>query len=157
VRLFCLPFAGGGASVFRLWGKDLAPTVEVCPVQIPGRESRLAEPPYTDIRPLAQSLVDHIRPYTQKPFALFGHSMGALVAFELTRMLQRQNGSMPIILLLSAHRAAHLPMRWRPFAHLPGPEFIQRVRDLGGTPDGVFESQDLIDIILPTLRADFTL
>jgi len=157
LRLFCLPFAGSGASVFRTWGRDLAPVVEVCPVQLPGRENRLAEPPYTDIRALTQRLVDQLRPYAQKPFALFGHSMGALLAFELTRTLQRENGPMPLVLFLSAHRAANLLSRRKPLSHLPAPEFIQAVRDLGGTPEGVFESQDLIDITLPTLRADFTL
>jgi len=82
--------------------------------------------------------------------------MGALLAFELTRTLQRQNGPMPLVLFLSAHRAAHLPLHRKPLSQLPDPEFIQAVRDLGGTPEGVFESQELIDITLPALRADFT-
>jgi medium-chain acyl-[acyl-carrier-protein] hydrolase len=148
VRLFCLPFAGGGASIFRTWGRALPPTVEVCPVQLPGRENRLREPPYTDIQALAERLANQIHPYAQKPFALFGHSMGALLAFELTRTLRRQDGPMPRALFLSAHRAAHLPLRRQPLHGLPDPEFIQGVRRLGGTPAGVFEHKELLEITL---------
>lgn len=157
VRLFCLPFAGGGASIFRTWGRALPSTVEVCPVQLPGRENRLREPPYTDIQALAERLASQIQPYAQKPFALFGHSMGALLAFELTRTLRRQGGPMPLTLFLSAHRAAHLPLRRQPLHGLPDPEFIQGVRRLGGTPAGVFEHKELLEVTLPALRADFAL
>lgn len=157
LRLFCLPFAGGGASTFRTWGSALPQVVEVCPVQLPGRENRLREPPYTEIRALTERLASQILPYAQKPFALFGHSMGALLAFELTRTLRRQDGPMPLFLFLSAHRAAHLPLRRPPLHELPDPEFIQAVRCLGGTPEGVFEHKELLEVTLPALRADFTL
>ena len=157
LRLFCLPFAGGGASIFRTWGRTLPQIVEVCPVQLPGRENRLREPPYTELQALVEHLASQILPYAQKPFALFGHSMGALLAFELTRILRRQDGPLPRFLFLSAHRAAHLPLRRPPLHGLPDPEFIQAVRCLGGTPEGVFEHKELLEITLPALRADFTL
>jgi len=157
LRLFCLPFAGGGASIFQPWGRALPKVVEVCPVQLPGRENRLREQPHTDIHTLVEHLARQILPYAQKPFALFGHSMGALLAFELTRTLRRQNGPMPLFLFLSAHRAAHLPLRRQPLHGLPDPEFIQAVRRFGGTPDGVFEHKALLALTLPVLRADFTL
>jgi medium-chain acyl-[acyl-carrier-protein] hydrolase len=157
LRLFCLPFAGGGASIFRTWGRELSQSVEVCPIQLPGRENRLREPPYTDIRTLAERLADQILPYAQKPFALFGHSMGALLAFELARTLRRQENSMPTALFLSAHRAPHLPLHRKKLHGLPDAEFIQGVRSLGGTPQEVFDHQELVKVMLPALRADFTL
>jgi len=156
LRLFCLPFAGGGASMFRTWGKALPPTIEVCPVQLPGREERLADPPYTNLRALAESLAVQLQPYVQKPFALFGHSVGALLAFELTTSLRRQSAPMPRVLFLSAHRAPHLPLHRKPLYQLPDAEFLQEVRAIGGTPAAVFATQALLDLVLPALRADFT-
>jgi medium-chain acyl-[acyl-carrier-protein] hydrolase len=156
VQLFCLPFAGGGASIYRTWGAELAPSVAMCPIQLPGREERLAERPYTDLRTLAEHLAERLRPYTHRPFALFGHSMGALLAFEVARSLRRQASPRPVMLFLSAHRAAHLPLRRQPFVHLPTPAFLQGVRALGGTPSAVFEHPDLLALTLPALRADFT-
>lgn len=155
LRLFCLPFAGGGASVFRTWGSTLPPSVEVCPIQLPGRENRFRDPPYTDSQTLVETLTRQVTPYTDKPFAIFGHSMGAILAFELTRSLRRQAAPLPSALFLSAHRAAHLPMRRKPLHGLPEAEFIQSVRRLGGTPAGVLENAELLNLILPTLRADF--
>ena len=157
VRLFCLPFAGGGASIYRPWGRALPQAVEVCPIQLPGRENRLREPLYTNIQVLAERLVSQILPYAQKPFALFGHSMGALLAFELTRALRRHDGPMPLFLFLSAHRAAHLPLRRQPLSDLPDGEFIRAVRRLGGTPEEVFAHPDLLKLALPILRADFAM
>lgn len=156
VRLFCLPFAGGGASIFHTWGKTLPSTIEVCPVQLPGRENRLREPPYTDLQALVEQLANQLHPYTRKPFALLGHSMGALLAFELTRTLRRQSSPMPRMLFLSAHRAAHLPLRRQPLHGLADPAFIEGVRRLGGTPAEVFAHQELRELVLPLLRADFT-
>jgi medium-chain acyl-[acyl-carrier-protein] hydrolase len=157
LRLFCLPFAGGGASIFRTWGRALPQGIELCPIQLPGRENRLGEPPHTDVPILAERLADQILLYVRKPFALFGHSMGALLAFELTRTLRRRQAPMPMALFLSAHRAAHLPLRRKPLHALPDPEFLQALRGLGGTPAEVFEHQDLLQVMLPALRADFTL
>lgn len=156
LRLFCLPFAGGGASMFRTWGKALPPAIEVCPVQLPGREERLAEPPYTNLWALAEQLAVQLRPYTEKPFALFGHSVGALLAFELTRSLRRQHSPMPRVLFLSARGAPHLPLRRKPLYRLSDAAFLQEVRAIGGTPAAVFESQAVLDLVLPALRADCT-
>jgi len=83
VRLFCFPYAGGGASIFRTWANDVPTGVEVCPVQLPGRESRLIEQPFTRLSSLVQALAQAISPYLDVPFAFFGHSMGALISFEL--------------------------------------------------------------------------
>lgn len=143
--------------MFRTWRKALPSTIEICPVQLPGRENRLREPPYTDMRVLAESLAIQLQPHVHKPFALFGHSMGALLGFELTRTLRRIGIPLPIVLFLSAHRAAHLPLRYPPLHQLSDSALLHSLRSLKGTPQGVFESQELLELILPTLRADFTL
>ena len=157
LRLFCLPFAGGGASIYRSWARALPSTIEVCPVQLPGRENRLCESPYTDIRPLAETLAGQIQLYAQKPFALYGHSMGALLAFELARVLQRQNAPMPLTLFLAAHRAAHLSPRRAPIYALPREELIRALHRMGGMQEEVAQDQELLDLLLPSLRADLTL
>lgn len=157
LRLFCLPFAGGGASIYRSWARALPSTIEVCPVQLPGRENRLCESPYTDIRPLAETLAGQIQLYAQKPFALYGHSMGALLAFELARVLQRQNAPMPLTLFLAAHRAAHLSPRRAPIYALPREELIRALHRMGGMQAEVAQDQELLDLLLPILRADLTL
>lgn len=156
MRLFCLPFAGGGASAYRGWGQAL-PTVELYPVRLPGREARLGEPAFAVMRDLVESLADEIAPFDDKPFALFGHSMGALVSFELARALRRRGARPPAMLFLSAHRAPHLPLRRLPLAGMNDAEFLEALRRFGGTPPEVFAHQELLDIVLPTLRADFTL
>lgn len=157
LRLFCFPFAGGGASVFRSWARALPPTIEVCPVQLPGRENRLRESPYTDLPPLAEILAGQIQLYSQKPFAIYGHSMGALLAFELVKILQRQNAPPPRTLFLAAHRAAHLSPRRPPLYALPDEEFVQALRRFGGLQEEVIRDRELLDLLLPTLRADLTL
>jgi len=94
LRLFCFPYAGGGASVFYAWAEG-SPQMEVCPVQLPGRESRLSEPPFTRLPPLVQALASDIRTHLDKPFAFLGHSMGATIAFELARELAREQKGRP--------------------------------------------------------------
>src|SRR5215467_15197573 len=85
LRLFCFPYAGGGASLFRLWSDSLPPEIDMCPVHLPGREGRLKEPPFTSLTPLIQALAQALRPYMDIPFVFFGYSMGALISFELAR------------------------------------------------------------------------
>ncbi len=96
LRLFCFPYAGGGASIFRTWPDDLPPRIEVCPVQLPGRESWLRGPLLTRHEPLIELLVQVLRPHLQLPFAFFGQSLCALIAFELARTLFLQINARPI-------------------------------------------------------------
>jgi len=154
LRLFCFPYAGGGASVFYSWAEGLPSKVELCPIQLPGRESRLSEPPFTRLLPLAQTLALAIRPHLDKPFAFFGHSMGATVAFELARRLREQDGPTPLCLIVSGSRAPHLPDLSSPIHHLPEEEFIAGLRRFNGTPDAVLRHAELLQLLLPLLRAD---
>jgi surfactin synthase thioesterase subunit len=109
LRLFCFPYAGGGASLYRGWSKALPLEVEVCSIQLPGREDRLREAPITSISLLVQALSYAIRPYLDRPFAFWGHSMGALIAFELARQLRREVMPEPGHLFVSGRGAPQVP------------------------------------------------
>lgn len=154
LRLFCLPYAGGSASIFRAWQAALPPTIELCPVQLPGRENRFADPPFTRLEPLVQALAQAIVPYLNKPFAFFGHSMGSLVSFELTRLLRQKTGLQPVHLFVSSHRAPHLPDPHDPLHELPDAAFWEQVIKLNGTPEEVLHETELMNLLLPLLRAD---
>lgn len=157
LRLICIPYAGGGASVFRKWPDLLPPEIELCAVQLPGRETRILETPLADLEALTDQLRTAIAPYLNRPFALFGHSKGALVAYVLTRALRRHGDPLPIHLFASGRRAPHLPARRGNLHHLPDHAFIQELRRLGGTPEEVLQNPEMMDYLLPMLRADFRL
>jgi medium-chain acyl-[acyl-carrier-protein] hydrolase len=154
-RLFCFPYAGGSAVIFRDWARALPPDVEVCAAMLPGRGSRMLEPSQTRLSAVVAHLTDAITPYLDKPFAFFGHSMGALTAFDLARGLRREVGVEPKHLFVSGCRAPHLPDPDPPPYNLPDPEFIEFLRNLNGTPEEVLEKQELMDLMMPLLRADF--
>ncbi len=157
VRLFCFPHAGGGASLFHGWADRLPPAVEVCPVQLPGRETRFGEPPINRLGPLVGALAEALLPHLDRPFAFFGHSLGALIGFELARRLRRERGLEPVHLFASACAA---PQRWgcvRPIHALPDAAFRKELRRLRGTAPAVLDNEELMEILLPALRADFAL
>ncbi|WP_416904850.1 beta-ketoacyl synthase N-terminal-like domain-containing protein [Micromonospora echinospora] len=157
LRLFCLPYAGGNAALFRTWPGELPDGVEVCPVQLPGREQRHREPAFTQMSALVQTLGAVLRPYLDRPFALFGHSMGGLVAYELTRHLRRRELPAPIHLYVSAARAPHLPDLEPPLHRLPEARLIEKLRAMDGTPEEMLGDPETIALYLPVLRADFAL
>ena len=157
VRLFCLPFAGGGASVYRGWGKELAPAIEVCPIQLPGRENRFSETAHRDIATLAPAIARQLQFYLDKPYLVYGHSMGALLAFEVLRILQQKGQPLPEVAVLGAHRAAHLPPKRQPMSELDDDAFIAKLTTFGGFPKEVLDSKELLQFVMPTLRADFAL
>ena len=157
LRLFCLPYAGGGVSIYRTWPDLLPADVESCHVQLPGRGSRMSEPPFTRLFPLVQTLAQALLPYLDMPFAFFGHSMGALIGFELARHLRRQHDVTPNHLFVSGFRAAQIPDPGVPTHHLPDLEFLTELRRLGGTPDLILRNAELMRLMLPTVRADVAL
>lgn len=155
LRLFCFPYAGAGAAIFRTWSGRLPDHVEVCPVQFPGRGTRLMEKPFTQLLPLVETLAQVLIPLLDKPFAFFGHSLGALVGFELARQIRSQSGVQPVRLFVSAARAPQVPHRDRPTYALPEGEFLEELRRLNGTPGELLENAELMQIMIPVLRADF--
>ncbi len=154
LRLFCFPYAGGGAQTFREWPDLLPPSVEVYPVQLPGRGARITEKPFTSIESLVETAAGALLPLLDKPFVLFGHSMGALVAFELARHLRRRAGLLPRKLIVSARVAPQVPDPSRPIHGLPEPELIAELRRLKGTPEELLNNAELLNLLLPTLQAD---
>jgi medium-chain acyl-[acyl-carrier-protein] hydrolase len=157
LRLFCFPYAGGSAQIFRSWSQRLPPSVEVCAVQLPGRGNRLREPPCTDLDTLVRTLAEALLSYLDKPFAFFGHSMGALICFELAHRLRERESPGPIQLFVSSHRAPQLDRDGPASYDLPEPEFLEELRRINGTPREVLEHPELIQLMLPFLRADFEL
>src|SRR5689334_8070972 len=109
LRLFCFPYAGGGAEIYRLWPQNLPSEVEVCVAQLPGRGMRLREQPFTSLDALVETGTEAIAPLLDKPFALFGHSMGAMISFELAQRLRERGGPQPAHLFVSGRRAPQLP------------------------------------------------
>lgn len=154
LRLFCFPWAGGGALGYAAWKEPLAGVAQVCPARLPGRETRAGEAAIEDMGALVEALVEEIRPLLDKPFAFFGHSMGAGVAFELTRALRHAGLALPERLFVSSARS---PVRRR--EPLKGPEptreqLLAEVRRLDGFPREVLDSPDLLELALPALEAD---
>lgn len=159
IRLFCFPYAGAGASVYispgRQWPDALAEIATVHPVQLPGREGRISEPPFEQLPPLIQSVCDEIESLAAAPYALFGHSLGALIAFELVRELRRRGKPEPLHLFASAHAAPRMGGRSECISHLPEETLKERLRELGGTPEEVLAHPELMELLLPVIRADF--
>ncbi len=154
VRLFCLPFAGGSAVVFHPWPAGL-PSLEVCAVELPGRGSRFSERPMSDLKRLVAALATGIMPYLDKPYALFGYSLGAVIAFELAQHLRHHALPAPVQLLVAARRAPHLADIRPPIYNLPEAQFLREIHKYNGTPMTVFQDPDLRALFLPVLRADF--
>jgi surfactin synthase thioesterase subunit len=154
LRLFCFPYAGGGASVFRNWGERMPDGVAVVPVRLPGRESRTQEQPVDRIGGLVDAVVDAIQPYIDSPFALFGHSMGAMIGFELARCLRRRSQRLPAALLVAAARAPQFRKDHVPSAAPSEEEFLREIRELEGAPREVLENEELLKYLLPALKAD---
>jgi surfactin synthase thioesterase subunit len=154
LRLICLPYAGGGATVFRTWAQSLPPGVEVVAPELPGRGSRMADRPVRRLTALVDELGARVRPHLDRPFALFGHSLGALVAFELARRLRRE-GAAPRLLFASAAGAPQHGHGERAYHTLPDAEFVRKIASLNGTAPAVLLHGELMRLLLPALRADF--
>jgi medium-chain acyl-[acyl-carrier-protein] hydrolase len=128
----------------------------VIAIRLPGRESRLREPPLCTISDIVAALIIDIPPWLDRPHAWFGHSFGALIAYEMCRALRRAHLPNPARLVVSSRRAPHLPPRTRPVHGAPLPEFLRRLRDLNGMPPEILDDEELMAGLLPMLRADFT-
>jgi surfactin synthase thioesterase subunit len=153
-RLFCFPYAGGGAAAFAGW--RLA-RVAVCPIRLPGRESRTAEAPFERLGVLVESLAAAIEAYLDRPFAFFGHSMGAAVAFELARLLRKRGLPQPRLLIASGARAPQFRRNHTPPADPSEEQFLAELRRLGGVPAEALEDPAVLRAILPALTADAAL
>jgi surfactin synthase thioesterase subunit len=158
VRVVCVPCAGHGASMYAGWVSQLPRGVELWALQPPGRENRLHENAIDDFATLVEAsadALDHL--LDDRPFVLVGHSMGALIAFELTRELRRRGRPLPRRLVVSGHPAPQTGLTRPPRCHLPDPMFLPSIRGLNAARAQDDEYMDVMRMMLPTLRADFAL
>jgi len=141
--------------MFRTWPTILPPSVEVCAIQLPGRGPRIQDPPITRLQPLAEAIAEGLTPYLDRPFAFFGHSMGAILSFEVARLLRTSHAVEPAHLFVSGRRAPQLPDDTPATYELPEDRFIEELRRIKGTPRDVLEHDELMKLMIPVLRADF--
>jgi medium-chain acyl-[acyl-carrier-protein] hydrolase len=153
LRLLCFPYAGGGASIYRTWPDALPADLELLAIELPGRETRPKERPFQQLAPLIASLADAVAGQLPAPFAIYGHSMGALLGWSFAQELRRRAAGEPVHLFVSGRRAPQLPDP-SPMTGLPEPEFLARLHRLGGISDAVFREAELMAYFLPILRAD---
>jgi medium-chain acyl-[acyl-carrier-protein] hydrolase len=157
LRLFCFPYAGGGATIYSPWGRMLAPDVEVVAVQPPGREGRLSERAIPDMEELVAALHRELLPHFDKPFAFYGHSNGGLMAFELARTLRRTAGPMPRHIFVGGRPAPQVRVDEEEIHSLPHDQFVAALRRYAGTPEEILQNAEIMELIMPLLRADFAL
>jgi len=156
LRFVCVPHAGGAASAYAGWHEELPEDVEVWAVQPPGRENRLLEPPVAGILEMAAMLGPEVPAlFEDAEVVLFGHCLGSLVAFETARWLRDNGHRLPALLVVSGHPAPELHWRYvEPVHELPDDELVQTFAEFEGTADGVFEDPELLELLIPALRAD---
>jgi medium-chain acyl-[acyl-carrier-protein] hydrolase len=157
LRLFCFPYVGASATAYRPWVKRLPPDIEILAVQLPGRGPRIAEPTISRLTPLLDALQAALADQAGVPWAFFGHSMGALVAFELTRALVRSGGPAPVHLFLSGHESPQHIKVSVPIGSMSDEALIAKLLRYDGTPQEILREPELLQLILPPIRADFEL
>lgn len=155
LRIFCFPYAGAGGSVYKNWSYKEDQHVGVCPIQYPGRENRLFEPPIQEMDLLVSEICAQIRKHLDCPYLLFGHSLGAKVAFRVASAMQKTHGT-PAGLIVAGARAPHIS-ETNPICHLDDDKIIEELRRLGGTPDEILNNKEIMKLFLPSIRADYTL
>ncbi|MFF4383548.1 thioesterase II family protein [Kitasatospora sp. NPDC001547] len=153
MNLYCIPYAGCSARVYDPWQRHLPDGVTVVPLELPGRGSRCVEKPVDELAALLDDLYRQVDPAS--PYVLFGHSYGAVIAFELTKLLRAEGAPEPSALLVSASRAPRLPAADADSHLLSDAELVERLAALGGTPQELLENEELMEIYLPVLRADY--
>ncbi|MGY3205102.1 thioesterase II family protein [Streptomyces sp. TE5632] len=156
VRLLCLPHSGAGASAYRAWGAGLPDWIGLCPVQPPGRETRRRETPLSEVGPLVTALAEDVAAVVEGPYAVLGHSTGAICAFELCRQLRRMGAPAPAHLFVAGRRAPQIGEHSSRLEELTIEQLADILRHHGGTPDWVLNDPSMLRMLHPLLAADFT-
>ncbi|MDO8539062.1 MAG: thioesterase domain-containing protein [Opitutaceae bacterium] len=157
LRLWCFPFAGGGAAAWHPWAPRLSGVAQIVAFRLPGRESRLAEPPIASPVTLIAALAAEMAPYADETYAVYGHSLGGILAFETARELRARGLPEPRAVVISGVRAPHLPRTEPDLHHLPAEEFVYQIHHrYGGIPDEIRDDAEFIELMLPALRADLS-
>lgn len=157
LRLFCFSYAGGNAFNFLRWQEAVDPAIEICAVQLPGRSSRIAEAPIASLPALLQAVAPVVARMDDLPYALFGHSVGALIAFELARYLRLHGLPAPQHMFMSGCHAPQFRAPTRQLHTLSDEDFTEVLREYEGTPPEVLATRDLMALLLPAIRADFAI
>lgn len=156
-KLFCFPFAGGNFSSYMPWIRSVDKEVELILAQLPGRGARILDQPYLSMSALVSDLLADIIPLIDRPYILFGHSLGAKVAYELMLALKKMGFPLPVHFIASASPAPYIPRKSPPIHHLADSEFIQALSNYNGTSAEILNDHELMAMLLPSLRADFTI
>ncbi|GAA4278250.1 thioesterase II family protein [Aquimarina mytili] len=158
INLFCLPYAGGSAAIYSSWKSSLMPNVVLKPIELSGRGRRFDEALYKNIDHAVNDVLKIIRNEISKtPYALFGHSMGGIMVYELARKIREEQLRPPSHIFISGRSAPNIPKERKKFSQMPIHEFRKEVLNLGGTPKEFFEHPELLDLFLPILKNDFRL
>ncbi len=152
--LLCFPYAGGGASVYYPWEKSMPDGTRVCPIHLPGREERILEKSYTDLAAVIEDVMNILGNYNND-IVLYGHSMGAKIAYEVGKRLEAEGKSVKL-LIVSGSRPPHIAEP-NPICYLEDHEFKRELARFEGTPKEILECEEILDFFLPMLRADFTM
>lgn len=155
VRLFAFPHGGGGASAFRAWPSELPAHIELWAFRPPGREYRHREPSFPDMQSAVKTFIEVARAELEQPYVCFGHSLGALMAFEVARALSREGGRPPEKVIVAGHSAPHMTLRRRHVHKLSDREMIAELKDFAGTPAKVLDDPDMMSMMIRPIRADF--
>ncbi|WP_339388642.1 thioesterase II family protein [Vibrio caribbeanicus] len=155
IRIICFPYAGGNASTYSNWHRYLPSDIEVIAIQPPGRANRLIEPAIDNVDELIENLSMYIDFFTSTKYVLFGHSLGSRVAYALALRIKQYGGPPPLHFVASGSPAPHVIPHRKCISGLPKREFINELRLLNGTPEEVLQSEELMEILIPMLRADF--
>jgi surfactin synthase thioesterase subunit len=156
-RLLCFPYAGGSAATYSSWENAIHNDVELVIIQPPGRASRMLEEPHQNMNSIIRELLLEFEFITDVPYVLFGHSLGSRIAFELACRIKKQHGRPPSHFIASGSRAPHLSINSKKKSQSTDDQFIFELKELGGTPDEVLQNHELVQLLLPMLRADFNI
>lgn len=154
-RLICFPYAGGNAGSYVNWAKSLPDGIELVAVEPPGRAVRMLEPPFDNMADLISDLLPHYQRIIDKPYLVFGHSLGGRVAYEISCCCQQLGLRLPNRFIASASRAPHIVKQRPNIYDLPDIQFLDKLRGFNGTPESVLTNREMMELLLPMLRSDF--
>ena len=157
LRLFCFHHSGGGASAYYPWVEQLSPYIELIAIQLPGRENRFSEPLINNLNEITTYLAEGFCYYIDKPFIVFGHSLGALLSFEFTKVIYERHSVFPCHMIVSATKAPHFPFRAKHLSKLDGVCLKEELKIYNGIDERILYNDELLDLFLPIIKNDFSI
>jgi len=157
IRLFCFHHSGGSASGYYPWIDHLSPHIEMITIQLPGRENRFGEPLNNNLKDIVAELSKRFVDYKDKPFILFGHSLGALMSFEFAKSIKQLYSIFPSHMIISATKAPHLPFRMKHLSQLDNQALKEHLKIYNGIDERILEDDELLDLFLPIIKSDFSI